>query len=62
VPFLSFDVEIPEIICSTNLNESVNPHTQGRRARGHVPNEAATLKCVCMAPMSPDPTGKGCKR
>ncbi|GAA2623032.1 hypothetical protein GCM10010307_08070 [Streptomyces vastus] len=28
------------------------------KARGHVPNEQAA-KCVYMAIMSPDPTGKG---
>ena len=32
------------------------------RARGHFPNEAAALKCVYMALMSLDPTGKGRKR
>ncbi|GAA3277910.1 hypothetical protein Sros01_83660 [Streptomyces roseochromogenus] len=29
------------------------------KARGHFPNEAAALKCVYMAIMSLDPTGKG---
>ncbi|WP_285371172.1 hypothetical protein [Streptomyces sp. RKAG293] len=32
------------------------------RARGHFPNEAAALKCVYMALMSLDPTGKGRKK
>lgn len=32
------------------------------RAPGHFPNEAAAMKCVCMAPMSLDPTGKDRKR
>jgi putative transposase len=32
------------------------------RARGHFPNEAAALKCIYMALMSLDPTGKGRKR
>jgi transposase-like protein len=32
------------------------------RARGHFPNETAALKCVYMALMSLDPTGKGRKR
>ncbi|MFG2480880.1 IS30 family transposase [Streptomyces fagopyri] len=32
------------------------------RARGHFPTEAAALKCVYMALMSLDPTGKGRKR
>jgi putative transposase len=29
------------------------------KARGHFPNETAALKCVYMAIMSLDPTGKG---
>ena len=32
------------------------------KARGHFPNEQAALKCVYMAMMSLDPTGKGRKR
>ncbi|GAA2395522.1 hypothetical protein GCM10010404_61370 [Nonomuraea africana] len=32
------------------------------KARGHFPNEQAALKCVYMAIMSLDPTGKGRKR
>jgi putative transposase len=63
VPFLSFDVEIRKVICSTNAIESVNARIRKAvRARGHFPNEAAALKCVYMALMSLDPTGKGQKR
>ncbi|MEO8907467.1 MAG: hypothetical protein ABI310_05250 [Microbacteriaceae bacterium] len=29
------------------------------RARSHFPNEQAGLKCVCLAVMALDPTGKG---
>lgn len=38
--------------------------TQGKavRARGHFPSENAALKCVCMALMSLDQTGKGRRR
>ncbi|GAA1908213.1 hypothetical protein GCM10009753_44220 [Streptantibioticus ferralitis] len=32
------------------------------KARGHFPNEQAALKCVYMAIMSLDPTGKGLAR
>jgi transposase-like protein len=32
------------------------------KGRGHFPNEQATLKCVYMSIMSPDPTGAGRKR
>ncbi|WP_327293037.1 IS256 family transposase [Streptomyces sp. NBC_01198] len=63
VPFLSFDVEIRTVICSTNAIESVNARIRKAvRARGHFPTEAAALKCVYMALTSLDPTGKGRKR
>ncbi|MEV6011251.1 IS256 family transposase [Streptomyces sp. NPDC051976] len=63
VPFLSFDVEIRTVICSTNAIESVNARIRKAvRARGHFPTEAAALKCVYLALMSLDPTGKGRKR
>jgi transposase-like protein len=63
VPFLSFDVEIRTVICSTNAIESVNARIRKAvRARGHFPNEAAALKCIYMALMSLDPTGKGRKK
>ncbi|GHE76148.1 hypothetical protein GCM10018771_67870 [Streptomyces cellulosae] len=63
MPFLSFDVEIRKVICSTNAIESVNARIRKAvRARGHFPNESAALKCVYMALMSLDPTGKGRKR
>ncbi|MDH6436109.1 transposase-like protein [Streptomyces sp. SAI-144] len=43
--------------------ESVNARIRRAvRARGHFPNEAAALKCIYMALMSLDPTGKGRKR
>jgi transposase-like protein len=63
VPFLNFDTEIRKVICSTNAIESVNARIRRAvKARGHFPNEAAALKCVYMAIMSLDPTGKGRKR
>ncbi|MEV7983489.1 IS256 family transposase [Streptomyces sp. NPDC086519] len=63
VPFLSFDVEIRKVICSTNAIESVNARIRKAvRARGHFPNKAAALKCIYMTLMSLDPTGKGRKR
>lgn len=62
-PSSSFDVEIRTVICSTNAIESVNARIRKAvRARGHFPNEAAALKCVYMALMSLDPTGKGHKK
>ncbi|MFF7680953.1 IS256 family transposase [Actinacidiphila glaucinigra] len=63
VPFLQFDTEIRRVVCTTNAIESVNARIRKAvRARGHFPNEAAALKCVYMAVMSLDPTGKGRKR
>ncbi len=59
VPFLAFDVEIRKVICSTNAIESVNARIRKAvRARGHFLNETAALKCVYMALMSLDPTGR----
>ncbi|MET8177158.1 IS256 family transposase [Streptomyces clavifer] len=44
----------------TNAIESVNARIRRAvKARGHFPNEQAALKCVYMAIMSLDPTGKG---
>src|SRR5215207_7686916 len=63
VPFLSFDVEIRKIICTTNAIESVNARIcRAVKARGHFPNKQAALKCVYMAIMSLDPTGTGQRR
>jgi len=55
-----FDAEIRTIVCSTNAIESVNARIRRAvKARGHFPNEQAALKCIYMAIMSLDPTGKG---
>ncbi|MFJ6252727.1 MULTISPECIES: transposase, partial [unclassified Streptomyces] len=59
-PFLRFDTEIRRIVCTTNAIESVNARIRRAvKARGHFPNETAALKCVYMAIMPLDPTGKG---
>jgi transposase-like protein len=63
VPFLQFDQEIRTIICTTNAIESINARIRRAvNARGHFPTEAAALKCVYLAIMSLDPTGKGQQR
>jgi transposase-like protein len=63
VSFLQFDPEIRKVVCSTNAIESVNARIRRAvKARGHFPNEQAALKCVYLAVMSLDPTGKGRKR
>jgi putative transposase len=63
VPFLAFDREIRKIICTTNAIESINARLRRAvNARGHFPTEQAALKCLYLAIMSLDPTGKGRKR
>src|SRR6201994_2336456 len=63
VPFLQFDREIRTIICTTNAIESINARLRRAvNARGHFPTEQAALKCLYLAVMSLDPTGKGRKR
>src|SRR4051794_5983949 len=62
-PFPAFSPEIRRVICSTNAIESVNARIRRAvRARGHFPNEQAALKCVYLAVMALDPTGRGTKR
>jgi len=63
VPFLAFDTEIRTIICTTNAIEAINARIRRAvNARGHFPTEQAALKCIYLAIMSLDPTGKGRKR
>jgi putative transposase len=63
VPFLAFEADIREVIYTTNAIESVNARIRKAvKARGHFPTEQAALKCVYMAIMSLDPTGKGRQR
>jgi putative transposase len=63
VPFLQFDQDIRTVMCTTNAIESINARIRRAvNARGHFPNEQAALKCVYLAIMSLDPTGKGRKR
>jgi hypothetical protein len=68
VPFLSFDREIRTVICTTNAIESITvmPGSGGPStpaATSHqLPTEQAALKCLYLAIMSLDPTGKGRQR
>src|SRR5499425_340833 len=63
VPFLAFDREIRTVICTTNAIESINARLRRAvNARGHFPTEQAALKCLYLALMSLDPTGKGRQR
>ena len=59
-PFLSYDPEIRQVICSTNAIESLNArYRRAVRARGHFPTEQAALKCLYLVTRSLDPTGVG---
>lgn len=63
VPFLAFDIEIRRLVCTTNAIESINARLRrATRARGHFPTEQAAMKCLYMALMSLDPTGRGRRR
>jgi putative transposase len=63
VPFLRFDREIRTVVCTTNAIESINARLRRAvNARGHFPTEAAALKCLYLAIMSLDPTGRGRQR
>jgi putative transposase len=60
IPFLDYDVEIRQVICSTNAIESLNArYRRAIRARGHFPTEQAALKCLYLVTRSLDPTGAG---
>jgi transposase-like protein len=63
VPFLAFATKIRTVVCTTNSIESLNSRIRRAvNARGHFPTEQAALKCVYLAIMSLDPTGKGQRR
>src|SRR6201996_8196733 len=60
IPFLDYDVEIRQVICSTNAIESLNArYRRAIKARGHFPTEQAALKCLYLVTRSLDPTGTG---
>jgi transposase-like protein len=60
IPFLDYDIEIRQVICSTNAIESLNArYRRAVKARGHFPTEQAALKCLYLVTRSLDPTGRG---
>ena len=60
IPFLDYDVEIRQLLCSTNAIESLNArYRRAVKARGHFPAEQAALKCLYLVTRSLDPTGRG---
>ena len=60
IPFLDYDIEIRQVLCSTNAIESLNArYRRAVKARGHFPTEQAALKCLYLVTRSLDPTGTG---
>jgi putative transposase len=60
IPFLDYDIEIRQLLCSTNAIESLNArYRRAVKARGHFPTEQAALKCLYLVTRSLDPTGRG---
>jgi transposase-like protein len=60
IPFLDYDIEIRQVLCSTNAIESLNArYRRAVKARGHFPTEQAALKCLYLVTRSLDPTGIG---
>jgi putative transposase len=63
VPFLRFDREIRTVIWTTDAIESITARLRRAvNARGHFPAKQAALKCLYLAVMSLDPTGRGRRR
>ena len=51
------------MICTTNAIESINARIRKAvKARGHFPAKQAAMKCVYLAVIRLDPTGKGRQR
>ena len=60
IPFLDYDLEIRQVICSTNAIESLNArYRRAVKARGHLPTRQAALNCLYPVTRSLDPTGRG---
>ncbi len=60
IPFLDYDVEIRQVLCSTNAIEILNArYRRAVRARGHFPTEQAAMKTLYLVTRSLDPKGTG---
>ena len=47
IPFVDYDIEIRQVICTTNAIESLNAsYRRAVKARSHFPTEQAALKCL----------------
>ena len=64
MPFLAFDREKRSgRSCTTNAIESINARLRRAvNARGHFPTEQAAMKCLYLAIIGLDPTGRGRQR
>jgi putative transposase len=63
VPFLDLDIEVRNLLSSTNAIESLNARFRKViDARGHFPNEQAAMKALYLAVRSLDPKGTGQQR
>jgi putative transposase len=63
VPFLDLDIEVRNLLSSTNAIESLNARFRKViDARGHFPNEQAAMKALYLAVRSLDPKGTGQRR
>ena len=63
VPFLDLDIEVRNLLSTTNAIESLNARFRKViDARGHFPNEQAALKVLYLAVRSLDPKGTGQQR
>jgi putative transposase len=63
VPFLDLDIEIRNLLSSTNAIESLNARfRKAIDSRGHFPNEQAAMKVLYLAVRSLDPKGTGQRR
>jgi transposase-like protein len=59
VPFLSFDVEIRKVVCSTNAIERQRPHPQGRPRPRTLPRRGRRFEVPLDGPDEPGPGGQG---
>src|SRR5204862_6416173 len=63
VPFLGLDIEVGNLLSSTNAMESlIARFRKVIDARGHFPNEQAAMKALYLAVRSLDPKGTGQQR
>ncbi|ORC17851.1 transposase [Rothia nasimurium] len=63
IPFLSYELEVPRVLYSTNAIESLNARLRrSARSRGHFVSQEAALKFMYLTVRSLDPSGAGARR